>query len=85
MYLKKIYLISIKKKVKVYYDEILYIESLKDYSRIHTLDVSLVTRGQIGELEALFKKYNIKSFTMDHVMELGIGEVMRQSIEYLDP
>ena len=31
------------------------------------------------------KKYNIKSFTMDHVMELGIGEVMRQAIDYLDP
>ena len=30
------------------------------------------------------KKHNIKCFTMDHVTELGIGEVMRQAIQYLD-
>ena len=44
-----------KKKVKVYHDEILYIESLKDYSRIFTSNTSLVTRGQIGEMEMLFQ------------------------------
>ena len=31
------------------------------------------------------KKHNVKCFTMDHVMDLGIGEVMRQAIAYLDP
>lgn len=31
------------------------------------------------------KKLNMKCFTMDHVTQLGIGEVMRQAIEYLDP
>jgi len=43
-----------KKKVKVYFDEVLYIESLKDYSRIVTKDNSLVIRAQIGSLNAVF-------------------------------
>ncbi len=70
-----------KKKVKVYYDEVLYIESLKDYSRIYTLDASLVTRGQIGELEALFKPYHFlrihRSFivAMDKIKAYSATEV----------
>ncbi|MEN0047647.1 MAG: LytTR family DNA-binding domain-containing protein [Bacteroidota bacterium] len=47
-----------KKKVKVYYDEVLYIESLKDYSRIFTRTNSLVTRGQIGEMDRLFQEHD---------------------------
>ena len=43
-----------KKKVKVYEDEVLYIESLKDYSRIVTAEASIVTRGQIGEMQEIF-------------------------------
>jgi len=43
-----------KKQVKVYFDEVLYIESLKDYSRIVSTKESLVTRGQIGEMEEVF-------------------------------
>ena len=46
-----------KKMVKIFIDEILYIESLKDYSRIVTKNESLVTRGQIGEMEKLFSEY----------------------------
>lgn len=40
-----------KRMVRVFIDEILYIESLKDYSRIVTPVQELVTRIQIGELE----------------------------------
>lgn len=39
-----------KKKVKVYLDEILYIESLKEYVRIHTKEKTVVTKFQLGEL-----------------------------------
>lgn len=46
-----------KKMVKVFFDEVLYIESLKDYSRICTLDRSLVVRGQIGEMEKIFQTF----------------------------
>lgn len=30
-------------------------------------------------------KHGVRCYTMDHVDKFGIGEVMRQSIEYLDP
>jgi len=42
-----------KQKVKVFFDEILYIESLKEYVRIHTLDKQWVTQHQLGEMEQL--------------------------------
>ena len=40
-----------KKNIRVYSDEIVFIESLKDYVRIHTGDKQIVTKFQIGELE----------------------------------
>lgn len=44
-----------KKQVKVFADEIIYVESLKDYIRIHTPGKKIVTRFQIGELEDFLK------------------------------
>lgn len=46
-----------KKMVKVYIDEIEYIESLKDYCKIVTTSKNYVVRGQIGELETQFQAY----------------------------
>ncbi len=37
-----------------------------------------------GEYQTLTRN-RIKSFTMDHVDKYGIGNVMKQAIEYLDP
>ncbi|MEP7322707.1 MAG: response regulator transcription factor [Saprospiraceae bacterium] len=48
-----------KKKVKVYLDEILYIESLKEYIRIVTPHNSIVTKFQLGQVEELLAKNNI--------------------------
>ncbi len=42
-----------KKRVKVYFDEILYAESLKEYVRIFLPGRSVVTKMQLGELENL--------------------------------
>ena len=42
-----------KKKVKVFFDEILYIESLKDYVKIHLPESTIVTKFQIGEIEKM--------------------------------
>ncbi|MEL6864765.1 MAG: response regulator transcription factor, partial [Bacteroidota bacterium] len=42
-----------KKHIKIYLDEILYIESLKEYIRIHTPDNTIVTKCQIGEVQSL--------------------------------
>ena len=40
-----------KKNVKVFLDDILYIESLKEYVKIHLKESSIVTKFQIGEIE----------------------------------
>ena len=45
-----------KKKVRVMRDEILYIESLKEYVRIVTPTRKLITKFQIGQIEELLPK-----------------------------
>lgn len=47
-----------KKKVKIYLDEILYIESLKEYIRISTRTRSILTKFQIGQVEEMLAKNN---------------------------
>lgn len=42
-----------KKKVRIYIDEILYIESLKEYIRIVTKSKSIITKYQLGQIESL--------------------------------
>lgn len=45
-----------KKKVKVYFKDILYIESLKEYVKIVTAEKILVTKFQLGQMEAQLPK-----------------------------
>src|SRR5579863_6331292 len=40
-----------KKKVKLYFNDILYIESLKEYIKIYTSDKIIVTKYQLGQIE----------------------------------
>ena len=47
-----------KKKVKVYIDEILHIESLKEYVRIVSKDKVILTKFQLGQMEELLTKNN---------------------------
>ncbi len=47
-----------KKKIKIYLDEILYIESLKEYIRIVTNEKSILTKFQLGQIEELLAKNN---------------------------
>jgi DNA-binding LytR/AlgR family response regulator len=47
-----------KKKVKVYLDDILYIESLKEYIRIYTKTKNILTKFQLGQIEELLAKNN---------------------------
>ncbi|WP_207514533.1 LytR/AlgR family response regulator transcription factor [Longitalea luteola] len=42
-----------KKHVKIYIDEILFIESLKEYIRITTKDKSILTKFQLGQIEEM--------------------------------
>ena len=52
-----------KKQMKVFSDEILYIESLKDYVKIHMGNKHIVTKFQIGEVDTLLKN---ESFLRTH-------------------
>jgi len=52
-----------KKKFKIYLDEILFVESLKDYVKIFTKDKNIVTKYQLGELEEFL---NDKNFLRIH-------------------
>jgi DNA-binding LytR/AlgR family response regulator len=47
-----------KKRVKVFLDEILYIESLKEYIRITTSSKSILTKFQLGQIEEVLTKNN---------------------------
>ncbi|MEE9371777.1 MAG: LytTR family DNA-binding domain-containing protein [Saprospiraceae bacterium] len=42
-----------KKNFKVYFDDILYLESIKDYVRIHILKKNIITKGTISHFEGL--------------------------------
>jgi len=45
-----------KKRVKVYIDEILFIESLKEYIRITTKEKSVLTKFQLGQIEEMLAR-----------------------------
>lgn len=47
-----------KKRVKVYLDEMLYIESLKEYIRITTRGKTILTKFQLGQIEELLARNN---------------------------
>jgi len=51
-----LYVRSDRKMVKVLFDEILYVESLKDYIKIVTTGKSIVTRQSISSLEQMLPK-----------------------------
>jgi DNA-binding LytR/AlgR family response regulator len=76
-----------KKKIKVNAGDILYIESLKDYVRIHTSEKIVVTKFQIGEMDQflnekrfirIHKSYivNTEKITAYNASEIEIGAVI---------
>jgi DNA-binding LytR/AlgR family response regulator len=47
-----------KKKIKVFLDEILYIESLKEYIRIFTKDKTILTKYQLSQVKEILSNNN---------------------------
>jgi DNA-binding LytR/AlgR family response regulator len=47
-----------KKKVKIYLDEILYIESLKEYISITTKEKTILTKFPLGQIEEMLARNN---------------------------
>ncbi|TND10184.1 MAG: LytTR family two component transcriptional regulator [Bacteroidetes bacterium] len=82
------FFISDKKKIKIFTRDIIYVEALKDYVKIHTPETVVVTKMQIGQVEQELGALNFlrihKSFlvNLDHLtaynaqeMELGKHKV----------
>ena len=59
-----------KRQVKVYHDEILFIESLKEYVRIHTAENTLTTKVPIGELESILSSSNYTRIHKSYIINL---------------
>jgi len=47
-----------KKKVRIYLDDILFIESIKEYIRVVTREKSILTKFQLGEVEQMLASDN---------------------------
>lgn len=47
-----------KKKVKIYFEDILYIESLREYIKITTREKNILTKYQLTEIETVLKNSN---------------------------
>jgi len=71
-----------KKQVKVFIKDILYIESLKDYVKIHTIKNHLVTKLQIGELESLLASANL--FRVHKSYVINLDKVSAYSASYIE-
>ncbi len=75
------FFVADKKRHKIFFDEINYIESLKDYVKVHTAERSVITKFQIGEMEELLKDQNFfrihKSFivNLDRLTAFNANEV----------
>lgn len=59
-----------KRQVKVYLADILYIESLKEYVKIHTAQQYLMTKLQIGEFESLIASPNFLRIHKSYIINL---------------
>ena len=57
---ERVYLLFIvgKKKVKIFIDEILYIESMKEYIRVNTKSKSVLTKFKLSQVDGLLKENN---------------------------
>ncbi|HZV69976.1 MAG TPA: LytTR family DNA-binding domain-containing protein [Saprospiraceae bacterium] len=60
-----------KRQVKVFLDDILYIESLKEYIKIHTHENYLLTKLQIGEFESLLASPNLLRVHKSYIINLN--------------
>ena|SRR6218665_92200 len=60
-----------KTQVKVVEQDILYIESLKDYVRIHTREKTIVTKFRMGEMEKLLQGRNFIRIHKSFIVNAG--------------
>lgn len=61
-----------KTHVKVFAEDILYIESIKDYVRIYSKEKNIVTKFRIGEMETLLKEKNFLRIHKSFIVNTGL-------------
>ncbi len=71
-----------RKMVKVVLDEVLYIESLKDYLKIHTAKATIVTRETISNIEARLPKAKFIRVHRSYI--IGIDYINAYTQEYVE-
>ncbi len=59
-----------KKHIKIIFNEVLFIESLKDYVRIHTKKERIVVKGNIGRIEELLPKEKFLRIHRSYIVSL---------------
>lgn len=60
-----------KKRVKIYIDDILYIESLKEYIRIVTTSKTIITKFQLGQIEEMLTQNNFLRIHRSFIVAKG--------------
>lgn len=76
-----IYIYADKKNYKVYLDDILYLESLKDYVRVHTSDRNLVTKSTISHYDDLLPSHFLRIHRSFIVNKNKISAYTTQDVE----
>jgi len=79
-----IYVNSNKKHIKIEFDQMLYIESIKDYVRIHTTEKSIVTKDKISDFEQKVPSHFLRVHRSFIVNTHKITAFTKQDIEIND-
>ncbi len=79
-----IYVYSNKKNLKVYFDDILYVESIKDYITIHTTEAQIVSKNTITNFEELLPSSFLRIHRSFIVNSTKITAFTHQDIEIGD-
>lgn len=79
---KKYFFINVNKKHhKLYFDDVLYAESLKDYIRIHTEEQTYVTKEKISDFEKLLPKSFLRTHRSYIVNLHKVSAYTQQDVE----
>jgi len=66
-----IFVRSDRKMVKINFSEILYVESLSDYIKIHLEDTIVITRETISNIEAKLPKFNFLRIHRSYIVSIS--------------
>lgn len=79
------YVSANKKNHKVSYDEICFLQSLKDYTRLHLVDRQLTVKGNVGKFDALLPQSLFIRVHRSYIVSLNkISAFTQQDIEIGD-